>query len=417
MQLRELTSIEFNEFINLYPIYSLYQTKEYGEVSTQDKNTVMYLGLTEENRIVAASLIVIKKLNGFKYAYAHRGLLIDYSNYSLLETFTLEVKKYLKSKDVVAVKISPIILKKQIDKNGEIIFSNPNFDTIFDYLKKLEFYHFGYNNYFAGDQPRYEAVIKLEGNDSNSLFNKIDKKDRTKIRSSLRKGVKIYKGTLEHINYIYEHSKNKYLKNQNFYINMFNSFNESNSIDFFYAKLDTKEYLSYTKKSFEIGEEIVSKLGAELTDNSTINKNSLINKKMIADARLEENKKELVLATGLLKDSPSGIPVASVMTVKHNKTVYIMMDGFDPKFKNLNAKHLLLWTLINRYLDEGYHDFNIGGIPGIKTNNPKYNGLKEFKLNFDPYINEYIGDLELVTNNTLYFAYKQAKNISKMFEK
>lgn len=417
MQLRELTEVEFNEFVNSNSMYSIYQTVEYANTMKNEKCDILYVGLTNENKIIAASLILVKKVNGFKYAYAPRGFLIDYDNYSLLEEFTIGIKKLLKSKDIVAVKLSPMILKKETDKDGEILYSNPKFDEIYEYLKKLDYYHFGFNNYFEGDKPRYEAIIKLEGNDASGLFNNIDKKYRTKIRSALKKGIKIFKGNEEHINYIYEHSKNKYLKNQSFYINIYNEFNKDNSVDFFYAKIDTKEYLDYCKGAYEKQDVVVSNLSNEITNNNRLNKNNLINRKIVEDAKLDSCRKELIRATSLLKEHPSGIPVASIMSIKRNKEITIMMDGFDPKFKSVNAKHLLLWTLISKYNAEGFTSFNIGGVPGIKTNNPKYNGLKEFKLNFTPTITEYIGDLELITNNTLYFAYKQSKGISKMFEK
>lgn len=417
MQLRELTELEFNEFVNQFPNFSIYQTKEYGSIMNQEKCTSVYVGLIKESRIVAASLLIIRKINGFKYASAPRGFLIDYTNFQLLSEFTKQLKKYLKNQDVVAIKISPMVLRKKMDKEGNILYSNPDFDKIFEYLKKLEYYHFGFNNYFEGDKPRYEANINLKDRNVNDLFNSVDKKYRTKIRSSLKKGVKIYKGTEEHVNYIYEHSKNKYLRNPKFYNNTYNEFNESGKVDFFYAKLDTKNYLEYCRNSFEQQDEVMIKLNDELMNGKKINKSDLINRKMIEDNRLESTKKELVSATELLKNSPGGVPVASIITIKHKKDAFVMMDGFDQKLKHINAKHLLLWSLIARYSEEGYENFNLGGIPGIKTNNPKYNGLKEFKFNFEPYINEYIGDLELITNNTLYFAFKQAKAISKIFDK
>ena len=175
MQLRELTEVEFNEFVNSNSMYSIYQTVEYANTMKNEKCDILYVGLTNENKIIAASLILVKKVNGFKYAYAPRGFLIDYDNYSLLEEFTIGIKKLLKSKDIVAVKLSPMILKKETDKDGEILYSNPKFDEIYEYLKKLDYYHFGFNNYFEGDKPRYEAIIKLEGNDASGLFNNIDK--------------------------------------------------------------------------------------------------------------------------------------------------------------------------------------------------------------------------------------------------
>jgi lipid II:glycine glycyltransferase (peptidoglycan interpeptide bridge formation enzyme) len=54
---------------------------------------------------------------------------MDYTNFQLLSQFTIQLKKYLRNNDVVAVKISPMILKKQTDKDSNIIYSNPEFDN------------------------------------------------------------------------------------------------------------------------------------------------------------------------------------------------------------------------------------------------------------------------------------------------
>ena len=40
-------------------------------------------------------------------------------------------------------------------------------------------------------------------------------------------------------------------------------------------------------------------------------------------------------------------------------------------------------------------------------NDKKFNGLNQFKLNFNSTILEYIGDLEIVTHSMKYFLYKQ----------
>ena len=98
-----------------------------------------------------------------------------------------------------------------------------------------------------------------------------------------------------------------------------------------------------------------------------------------------------------------------MLITKHNDEVYIFMDGFDKKFKKLNAKHLMTWKLIEKYLIEKYKRFNLGGMTNPNLNNDKYKGLNEFKLSFNARCVEYIGDLELVTNNAIYAIYRNSK--------
>ena len=91
------------------------------------------------------------------------------------------------------------------------------------------------------------------------------------------------------------------------------------------------------------------------------------------------------------------------------------MDGYDPKFKSLNSKHLLIWKMIEMYSNQGFKKFNLGGITNPLEKNNKFNGLNQFKLGFHAKAYEYIGDLELVCNSTKYFMIKNVpfQNILK----
>ncbi len=68
------------------------------------------------------------------------------------------------------------------------------------------------------------------------------------------------------------------------------------------------------------------------------------------------------------------------------------------------------------YAKEGYKKFNIGGLTNILLDN-ELKGLTQFKLNFGAYVNEYIGDLELITNNSLYFIYRNARPLSRILKR
>ena len=58
-------------------------------MNTQNYTSV-FLGLIDDyERIVAASLILIEKEGIFKYAYAPKGFLIDYSNKVLLTSYKI----------------------------------------------------------------------------------------------------------------------------------------------------------------------------------------------------------------------------------------------------------------------------------------------------------------------------------------
>ncbi len=413
MEIREITSDEFNKFRNSFNVHSIYQTSEYGYTMHNQGFESIFIGLIDNNNILAASLILIEKRKGFKYAYAPRGFLIDYNNYNLLENFTTLLKKYLSKKGVVAIKISPIIIKKIHDIKYEVTSDNKYFDKTFDDLKKLGYYHFGYNDYFESLKPRFEAVIDLNI-PYYMLFNNIKKEYKTKIRSAEANGVKVYKGTIKELDYLYLQTSRKYPRDINYFNDCYKYFSKTNKVEFFYTKLDTHKYLRVITKKYHDQEAICNHLNHSLNRE---NNDKIISLKMNADKRLDKLKRELIVATNYLKDYPDGIVTSSILVIKDMDEAFVLMDGYDNKYKYLNSKHLLIWKLIERYASQGYKTFNLGGMTNPNLDNNKFKGLNDFKTCFDAKAVEYIGDLELVTNSPLYFMYKNTFKVKNILKK
>lgn len=421
MYIKQLTNNEFKEFSKNFNPSSIYQTVEYAfTMNDQDFHTI-FLGLIDNNQIKAASLILIQKVNGFKYAYAPRGFLVDYNNFSLVEYFTNEIKKYLGKNDVVAIKINPMIIRYIYDDKFNVISSNFRYESIFNNLKQIGYHHLGYNNFFEALKPRFEAIIDLNKT-HESLFMNIDKSFRTKIRNADNNGIQIYRGDENNLEYLYFHTKNKYPRDLKYFKDLYAFFHKNNLIDFYYSKLDTTVYLQKIQRLYEECELEINAINSLLI-NSNTDKQKLIDKKIKLDRTFQKYKKLLEEAITYLNEYPNGIILSSALVIRWCGEVYLVMDGYDRKFKKFNAKHLMLWKLIGTYSQLGYKKLNLGGIIGTRHSdkhsdlNEKYKGLNEFKMKFGAKATEYIGDLELITNNTLYFMYSNSSHFSSLFKR
>lgn len=410
MYIKELTNKEFNSFTDSFVEASIYQTSEYGFVMNTQNYNVLFLGLIDDNVIRAASLVLVEKESMFKYAYAPKGFLIDYSDKPLVEEFTTLVKKYLNKKKIMAIKINPMIVRCSYDyKTNQAIF-NPKFDEQLEFLKSLGYYHLGFNNLFESFKPRFNGIINLR-KPIPTLYSELDKNFKNKVKSADKNGVRIIKGTENELDYLYDQVKNKYPRDKKYFQDTFYFFKKRNMIDYYYAILDTNAYLINVQKKYQRQTEICSKYNSKLFRNvkSKKSNNKLISSKIFAENKLNELKNELVLATKLLKESPQGIILATMLITKYRGEAYIFMDGYNKDFKKLNAKHLMTWKLIEKYSNENYDRFNLGGMTNPSINNDKYNGLNEFKLSFNARCVEYIGDLELITSPALYALYRNSK--------
>ena len=413
MRIRELTNMEFNDFASTFSDKSLYQTAEYAFVMKNQEYETMLLGLVNGDSILAASVLLIEKKYGFNYAYAPRGFLIDYNDFHLLKTFTKEIKRFLRSKDIMAVKLSPMLIRSTYEAKTSITNANPYFEAVYEDLRNFDYYHFGYNYFFESMKPRFEAIVRLNKN-KNELFSSFKKGLRTKIRNGEEMGLSIYKGDDKHLDYLYLQTKNKYPRDLQYFKDIYYSFEQKNMVDFYYAKLDTSIYLSKLKKLYDRYDE-EAELASQQLLSSSKDKEYLLNMKLKADKILEKYKNELISATKLSKDNPDGIVVASILVIKDKINAFLLMDGYDKRFKSLNAKHMLLWHLMDEYSKDGYKIFNLGGMTDINVNNSKYDGLNTFKLAFNPEVIEYVGDLELITSKTLYFMYRHARPMRRLF--
>lgn len=422
MYIKELTNNEFKLFTRRFKPSSIYQTAAYAFTMNEQDSSTVFLGLIDNNEIKAASLILIKKVNGFNYAYAPRGFLIDYNDFALVEIFTNEIKKFLGKHDIVAVKINPIIIRYVYDSNYNVLKQNIYYDSIFSHLKSIGYHHLGYNDFFEALKPRFEAIINLNKK-ANELFFNIDKSFRTKIRSAENMGIKVYRGDESNLEYLYLQTKNKYPRDLKYFKDLYSFFHKDNLIDFYYSKLDTHIYLEKVQKTYEEYEGKVQKLNDELIHSVGKNNAKLLNEKIKLHKAFQKCKKRLNEALDFIQKFPDGIVLSSALVVRFNGEVYVIMDGYNNKYKNFNAKHLLMWKLIGNYSNLGYQTLNLGGIINTKhadkykeiTN--KYKGLNEFKMKFGAEATEYIGDLELITNTALYFMYANAKPFRNIFKK
>ena len=412
MYLKELTNQEFNNFMSNSKDKSIYQTPEYGMVMANQKFKPIMLGLFKEDIVVAATLVLINKEEGFKYAYAPRGFILNYEDFYLLKDFTNYIRNYLGKMGVMGIKINPPIIKSIYNFKLQTKEVNPKYDLIFEALKNNGYYHLGYNNFFEALKPRFEAIIDLNL-PIYDLFKNIKKEYRTKIRSAIKNGIKIYKGDITNLNYLYQFTQKKYKRNLEYFQDCYSYFSKRDMIELYYTKLDTKLYLKNIQDKLNYCEEQSNELNNKIMKSK---KQKLVNKKINIDKYLFKYKNDLIEATNYLHNYPEGVVTACVLLVKQDKEITILMDGYDKKFKKLNSKHLLIWQIMEIYQKKGYTKFNLGGMSNLTIDDKKYSGLDEFKLGFGAKMVEYAGDFELVTHKRNYNLYRNYVPLKKLIQ-
>ena len=420
MKLMELNDKSFDFFTKEYQIKNFYQTSSYGALMSKHGFFPMYLGLIDDNKIIAATLLLVSSykglINKINYAYSPSGFLIDYNNYDLLKTFTTLIKNYLKNKGFIFLKIDPPIIYQKRDNKGNIIENNIDNKWIIDNLKSIGFNHLGFNTYFESLKPRWNMVIKVTSS-ADRLFLKFDKENKTKIKRALNIGVNTYKGNSTDIEYFYKFIEKKQLRSLDYYKDLYKIFHDNNMCELFIAKIETSTFVKYAKEMYE----------TELINNSNINNKLQINinnnqhkvildSKMSSDKLLAIYKKDLDTANKLIEEYPNGVVIGGALIITYGNEIIFLIDGFDNKFNNFNSNNLLKWKIMEEYIKKGYININLNGITGDFNKDNKYYGLYDFKSKFASEIVEYIGEFDLIINQTSYAMYAKGISLKPMPE-
>lgn len=407
MRIITLEPYQFDVFSKTHKYSNYYQTSSYGKTMAENGFNIHYLGIKDEaENLIGASLIIYKDVfMGQKIAYAPRGILFDYTKEDKVKELSLKLKQVLGKQGFLTLRMDPYIPATIKDIKGNTLNINNEVNTIMKNLKNAGFKYKGQNKYFENELPRFEAIYLLN-DDREILMKKLSKRTRHKINRALGCGITIVNDKEKNTKILYDICKNKTNLTPKYINDLVKNYQESN---IYYAFLNTDSFVIEAKKRYEKELEkndvLAKKIQTKRTNNTNVGKKYL-NSKMESDKLINTYKNDLILATELLKKYPKGFIIGAALTIEYNNASYLIIDGFDEKYKHLNCNYLLKWFIINECKRKGLKYFNLNAIVGeFKKKNP-YKQLNEMKLGFHPVPTEYIGEFELVLNNFTYTIYK-----------
>ncbi|NCC55378.1 MAG: peptidoglycan bridge formation glycyltransferase FemA/FemB family protein, partial [Erysipelotrichia bacterium] len=100
--------------------------------------------------------------------------------------------------------------------------------------------------------------------------------------------------------------------------------------------------------------------------------------------------------------------IAGILSIKFGDTMEMLYAGMNDRFKKFMPQYYLYTENMKYAFAHGCQYANMGGVEGDLQD-----GLTKFKANFNPYINEFIGEFDLPVNRLLYKASEVAYTIRK----
>ena len=407
MKIIELTQNQYKNYASIHKKRNIGQSIEYAMLDFNRDKKKVFLGLCDENNnIYAATLILIHNVSpSIKEAIAPNGFLIDYANYSLVRTFTEELKRYLLKERVTYVITNPMYKQRVYNKKNHIIENNI---SITDNLLSIGYESLGY----LDDFEKYDIIIE-NNNSYYDIYKNFNRNTKRNIQEALNYGITLHKGKKEDLEAAYNIFKKKTSNNLSYYQNLFNTYNDDNKMEIFIAKLNPHTYLVNSKKLYEkerIRNERIHNKFNNYVNAMHVNE-KLLNKKINSDNRLEKYSQNLSNAININQLYRDDFIIGTSIIIKNGQEIYFLIDGYKEEYRRIHSTHILKWAIIKKYFSKGYTIFNLGEIhKDYLDKSSKYHGQYLYKLGFGGNIVEYPPNLLLIINKPAYNLYTKIKS-------
>lgn len=413
----KLSAEEFDAFALPHPQGNFQQTSKMGRMREGEGKTVIYAGIKEEGKVVAAGLLQIIHNGASTFAIIHDGPLMDYDDKELVAFFTQSIREAAREGGAAQIDITPEAVYRLHKQTGEPV-SDPDDDMVGN-LKEWGWDHVGGFSVGYTTVPRWRWVKDLtpfKGEDD--LLASYEKDRRKNVRVARESGVvtrRLEKGELNvfHDMCLLSNERQGFKgRDLSYYEAMFDAFGPD-GIEFRVAELHCDAYVAACKARL-----------AELDAKKNVIEHNIETSR--TDSRTEQLKKQLTTvekqrepflkrledSKGLIAERGEVIPLCAMMFLKHPREVTCTTSGADESMRKFYAPALVHHEMMVRCIEAGIPRYNRYGVNGIFTreNNPGY-GVLEFKQHYNGFIEELPGEFVLPVRPGVYTMKKIAHKI------
>ena len=354
MKLKEINKTEFFDFCKDNSTNNFFQTKEWAELKRKDGWHTYFVGLDQNGKIKAASMLLAKEIKLIKKRvfYAPRGFIMNYKDLELLRAFTKEIKDYVATKKGLFLKINPYLS----------INDDPDYDGMKyeEYLKSLGYIEIS-NNLV---EPSTIYKISLDKDVDELVSDSV----KEIITINKKQGVYIEEIKADEINKV-----EKLFNNENYICNNFTG--------------DISDIYNIYKEQCDIS---IVRLDID---------------KYIESAQTEE---ELEKANKFQYMYGHTLILGCSISLKYGNEFIVISTIVNKHAEEFLSQYSLHYELIKKAKDNDYKAFCFYYIGKCLDNDDYYN-------NFNGTNTELVGEFDLVINKLLYkyfYLYCKRKNIN-----
>ncbi|MEJ8737781.1 peptidoglycan bridge formation glycyltransferase FemA/FemB family protein [Erysipelotrichaceae bacterium HCN-30851] len=391
---------EHDSFVKGHPLCNLLQSSSWGSVKENWNNTIV--GVYDDGKLVASSLVLIKPLPlHFTMMYIPRGPVMDYQNSALVSFFFKELKRFARKYHCLFITFDPAVhcndyLLSEANENRY-----PQTVEIITLLESAGAIFKGFTKAIDDTiQPRYHANVY-----NDEMFETPSKTLKKALLTVKKKMIQVVPYHVEAVDdfsavmHCTEERKQIHLRDADYFNRIMNVYGDDAVI--FLAKLPLKKLYEDTVKLLKENENNLLKCP----------ENAKKKRFTLEELHVSLTREEKELREYMQTDGDEAI-ISGALCVSFGNTAEILYAGMDERYKRYMAPYASFYNCMIWSFKKGCTSCNMGGIEGSLKG-----GLTQFKSNFKPVINEYIGEFDLPVYKSLYrlsqYAYKIRKSYFK----
>lgn len=381
----QISKEENDAFVTKHPLCNLLQSSSWADIK-QNWDSI-YTGVYENEVLVGTALVLVKRLPlGFTMFYIPRGPVMDFENIDLLKFYFTELKKLAKTYRCLFIKMDPGIICNSIHINNETS-EEKNIVSILNNMKNAGAIHTGFSKDMHDTiQPRFNAVVYPNFFDDEQLPKRCKK--MLKIAEKKKVNIQIYgKERLDDFANVMKATtqrKQISLRDKEYFEKLLDTYKDDAFLVL--ASLNLKQMCEELEERYE-----KNKKDLENCKENQVKKLFTLQE---LDASLTRDLNEI---REFMEKDGDEVIIAGTLSIVYGSTSEILYAGMDSRYKRYMAPYITWKKTIETCFEKGCTWSNMGGVDGSLKD-----GLTTFKSNFNPVINEFIGEFDIPVNRLFY---------------
>ena len=420
MEFKEISEKEFNLFSRKHDNKCYLQSVNVANLRKKSGWSIYYVGVFDDNKLIAASLLLSKKRYFKNEFYAIRGPLVDFRDDKVFSFFIDNLKKFVKSHKGFMLKIDPYIEEYSTDKDGNKTEEIDNTD-IKNIFKKHGFIETKAEKMLDTNQAKFMYVIDLNGT-IDDLSKDMESKTRQMIRKNEKNGIVIRVGTKEDIPLFTDIMEKTGARRgftdrgEKFYEDMYDTFDPDKMISLVFAELD----IAKAKEKIEEERNEIAKAQKEREinrKNGTCNEAKAKVKEEEEQKALERLSKKEEELNNMQKEHGNRITLGGILYILYENEVASLFGGVYDEYTNYQPFYTIHYEMIKYAIENGYNKYNFYAILNKLDKNDEQYGIYEFKRGFGGHVLRLIGEFKLPVDRFTFNLLKIARSIKKIFKR